>query len=117
MIRRSSDICTHRVSNKIIEVVPEVRIEQFLQGRSDSVNYRAEIARLIFSWTLDLFQGSHDDTALGMTEYNNQACSKASGSKLDASNLGRCDDISCNTDDEKISKFLVKHDFCGNPRI
>jgi hypothetical protein len=56
------------VSNKIIEVVPEARIEQFLQGRLDSVNYRPESARLIFSWTLDLFQGSHDDTALGMTE-------------------------------------------------
>jgi hypothetical protein len=117
MIRRSAYVGPNSAANQGFRIVPEVSPKQHFHGGSDAIHNRAQVTRLVFSRLLDLFQSGRYGTALRMPEDYHQPRAKACSGELDATHLGRSNNVSGNADDEEIPQALIEHYLSGHARI
>ena len=63
------------------------------------------------------FQGRLYGTALRVSQNHDEPGTESRRGELNAVNLGRCNDITGNTDDEKVTEPLVENNFSRDPRV
>src|SRR5450631_1921770 len=109
------DIGANRRSSQGMEIVSKVCCQQTFDRRSNQINNRMQIARLILDRPQQLLHRCLDRATLRVSQYNHQACSEVLRSELDASDEGGRDDIAGHAYHEQVSQTLIEHDFDGDP--
>src|SRR5881409_3519796 len=117
MVCRSADVGPNGLPNQIIWVWPEFFPQQCFHGWPDTVNDRPEVPRVVFRRTPKFLQGGQNSPTLGVAQHHDESCAEPFRGELDAADLRRGHDVSCNTDDKQVTETLIEDDLSRHPRI
>lgn len=117
VISGGANVGPDRLPHECLRISSQLGVEQSRDGRPHPVYNRPEVHRLIFRRPPKLGERRFHGTALGVTQHDDEASAKAGGGKLDAADLGRCDDVAGHPDDKEVAQALVKHQFRRHSRI
>ena len=106
-----TDVCAHRVFHQRPRIAADIRLEQFLDRRSDPVDDRAKVSRpRSFSACCWSFSAAvADRAALAVSEHDDQARAETLSSELDAADSRRRDHIARHTHHEQVTETLIKN--------
>ena len=115
--RAGPDVGPHRLLHQRVGVVPQLRREQPLDGRTNAVDDRPQVARLVRRRLPEFLEGGRDRPALRVAEDDHQSRTEPRGGELDAADLRRRDDVAGHANHEQVAQPLVEHQLGGNARV
>ena len=113
----SPDVGAHSLRDQRAGLLPWRRGKQRLHRGTDPVDDGTQIGRLLRRGLLELLHGGQDRSALRVSQHHRQSRPEPPGGKLDAPHLGRCHDVSRDSDHEQVSKPLPEHQLRRNARV
>ncbi|SRR6266480_6660310 len=114
MVRGGTNVDSNCPLYESIWIVPQIGLEQSLDGRPHAVDDRPQVARLVFCRPPKLLEGRQNCSALGMAEHYHQPRPETRGSEFDAADLRGSYDVAGDTNDEEVAQTLIKHDLGRN---
>ena len=117
VIRGRSNIGAHRLPNQLARFFVETACQQVLDGRTNQVDDRSKITRLVLLGALQLFQCRHHRAAIGVPQDDDQPRTEMLRRELDTAHLRWRNDVARNPDDEQVAQTLIEDDLDRYPGI
>jgi len=114
MVHRNGDVGANRGVYQCLHIVAKFRLQQNIDGRTYSIDNRAQIRRLIFSRLLEFLQCRQDGAAVRMSHDDYKPRVIKRRGVFDAAYLRWRDDVAGDANYEQVAKTAVEYYFRGN---
>ena len=112
-----ADVGAHGVPRERVRIVTEFGRQESFDRRTDAVDDRPQVPRLLLRRPLELFDRRLDRPAARVAEHDDEPGAELRRRELDAADLRRRDDVAGDTDDEQVAETLAEHELGRHPGV